>query len=370
MRKRSGKRTVGYAIYGLGDIAQGSVLPAFENARSSSRLVALISGDPDKRKVLGKRYGVPAFAREELDASLALEDVDALYICSPNTEHAEPCIQAARAGVHVLCEKPMATSSEECTRMIAACNDADVKLMIAYPLHFETVNLRAVEHVLRGDVGETRFFTSTFSYQLAHHNIRSSRTLGGGAFFDLGIYCINASRYLFRAEPEEVFAYGLGENSDGRFRGMPATFAVLMRFPEERAATFICSFDAGRTSSLRMVGTQGSMDIEEVYGLSGSRVIRLNGAERKTTRSYRPTDQFGPELVAFSDCILRDRVPTASGAEGLADLRVIEAIHQSIKRGRPVQVRPTPRIRRPDPRQEIVRPALRTPRDIHAAPPH
>ncbi len=145
---RAERRSIGYAVVGLGHIAQAAVLPAFAHARGNSRLVALVSGDSKKRKALGAGYGVPAFRYEDLDDVLAREDVDAVYVTLPNTLHEECAIRAARAGVHVLTEKPMATSEEACRRMIEAAEEGEVKLMVAYRLHFERANMEAVEVVL------------------------------------------------------------------------------------------------------------------------------------------------------------------------------------------------------------------------------
>jgi predicted dehydrogenase len=135
-----------------------------------------------------------------------MPEVDAVYIAEPNDRHAEFPVRCAREGVHVLCEKPLAISEEECRRMIDACRDAGVKLMTAYRLHFEPSNLEVVRLIEEGRIGEPRVFTSTFAYQVKPGNIRTSAERGGGAIWDLGIYCINAARYLFRADPTELFA--------------------------------------------------------------------------------------------------------------------------------------------------------------------
>src|SRR5215510_3249857 len=153
---------VKYAVVGLGHIAQVAVLPAFAHARRNSRLAALVSNDSAKLKSLSKKYRAGAiFSYDDYDA--CLEQVDAVYIALPNSMHAEYAIRAANAGVHVLCEKPMAVTTEECEQMIDACRLNGVKLMIAYRLHFEQVNLEGVDLVRRGRIGQPRFFNSSFS---------------------------------------------------------------------------------------------------------------------------------------------------------------------------------------------------------------
>ena len=150
---------VRYAVVGLGHIAQVAVLPAFAHAKNA-KLVAVVSGDAAKRRAAGRRFKLEAtYDYDEFEA--CLDTVDAVYIALPNHQHAEYTIRAANAGVHVLCEKPMAVTVEECERMIAACADNGVKLMIAYRLHFEEINLGAVELVRKGRIGDPKYFSSS-----------------------------------------------------------------------------------------------------------------------------------------------------------------------------------------------------------------
>jgi len=192
MAKRNGG-PVKYAIVGLGHIAQVAVLPAFDHARRNSRVAALVSDDATKRKSLGRKYRIDAtFAYDDYET--CLQQVDAVYIALPNSMHAEYTIRAANAGVHVLCEKPMAVTVEECESMIEACRQNNVKLMIAYRLHFEEINLKAVDLVRRGRIGEPKFFNSSFSMTVQPGDIRTKKELGGGTLYDIGIYCINAKK--------------------------------------------------------------------------------------------------------------------------------------------------------------------------------
>src|SRR6195256_3539608 len=163
--RRRSKRQVGYVVIGLGHIAQAAVLPAFAHA-GNARLVALVSSDPEKRAKLARKYHCDAYDVRDLDDVLARPDVDAAYIAEPNDRHAEFAVRCAKAGVHVLCEKPLAISEEECRRMIGACKEAGVKLMTAYRLHFEESNLAAVKLIEQGRIGDLRFFSSTFAYQV------------------------------------------------------------------------------------------------------------------------------------------------------------------------------------------------------------
>ena len=238
------KRPIRYAVVGLGHIAQVAVLPAFAHARRNSRLTAVVSGDRAKRCEVTKRYRLDqAFSYDEFDD--CLRAVDAVYIALPNSMHAEYTIRAARAGVHVLCEKPMAVTADECRQMIAACRRAKVKLMIAYRLHFETLNLTAIDFARGGRLGELKFFNSSFSMKVRRGDIRTKRAFGGGTLYDIGVYCINAARNLFRAEPTQVFAVSVNSGSS-TLAEVDETSAAILRFGDGRVATFVTSFNAGR----------------------------------------------------------------------------------------------------------------------------
>jgi predicted dehydrogenase len=204
-RERNQKK-IRYAVVGLGHLAQVAVLPAFKTA-NNSKLIALVSDDPEKRKKLGKKYRVEKlYSYEQYDK--ALSEVDAVYLVLPNHLHREYTIRAAKAGVHVLCEKPMAVTEEDCEAMIQAAETNDIKLMIAYRLHLEEGNLEAIRLARSGRLGNLRMFNSEFAQQVAADNIRVTVPVerGGGPVYDMGVYCINAARYLFGAEPTSVLA--------------------------------------------------------------------------------------------------------------------------------------------------------------------
>ena len=229
MKKTDGGK-VRYAVVGLGWFAQEAVLPAFANSADNSELAALVSGSAEKGRELGDRYGVPVHDYDGYDRLLAGVGIDAVYIVLPNALHRDYTVRAARAGVHVLCEKPMAHTVADCTLMRQACDEAGVKLMIAYRLHFEEGNLQAIETLRSGKIGEPRAFSSFLTQQVEQGNTRLDADLGGGPLLDVGIYCLNAARYLFRSEPTEVMAFAV-HGKDARFRAVPEAVSCLLRFP-------------------------------------------------------------------------------------------------------------------------------------------
>ena len=365
---KRGGRKIGYAVAGLGHIAQTAVLPAFAHAKNS-RLVALLSDDEEKREKLSRKYRCDAYSYDQYDECLRRDDVDAVYIALPNTLHAEYTVRAAQAGAHVLCEKPMATSEADCRRMITACDDAGVRLMIAYRLHFEPANLEAVKLITSGRLGEARFFSSDFSYQVKPDNIRTQAETGGGVLWDIGIYCINAARYLFRAEPTEVAGF-VARDADRRFdRGVEPAMSCLLRFGDEQLATFNVSFQAAPTATYRLVGTRGDVCLDQAYEYQGERELVVTIDDRSRTRNFTKSDQVGPELVYFSDCVQRDVEPEPSGEEGLADVRVIEALLRSAHDDRPVRLPPFKRRARPEPGMRLRLPPVREPEPVRADSP-
>jgi predicted dehydrogenase len=362
---------VRYAVVGLGYISQIAVLPAFAHARQNSQLAALVSGDAGKLKKLGRRYRIDGlYSYDQFGDCLNSGAIDAVYIALPNFMHRAYTLDAAKAGVHVLCEKPMAFGEAECEEMIRAAVEARVKLMIAYRLHFERGNLEAINLIQSGKIGEPRIFTSVFSQQVKPGNSRLKGDVGGGALYDMGIYCINAARYLFEAEPLEVFAWNNTAAGDARFREVPEMTSGIMKFPGDRIAQFTCSFGATDRSVFEVVGTKGVLRMDPAYELAEALKAKITIAGRTVHKVFPKRDQFAPELVYFSDCILQDKNPEPSGLEGLADVRIIRALLDSAEWNRPVTVPQTPIIQRPELNQEISKPPVaRRPALINASAP-
>ncbi|PSN11477.1 gfo/Idh/MocA family oxidoreductase [filamentous cyanobacterium CCT1] len=362
-------RKIRYAIVGLGWFAQVAAMPSFPSAENSE-IVALVSDDPTKQKELSQKYGIRhTYSYDQYEDCLTSGEVDAVYIALPNHLHCEYTVRAANQGVHVLCEKPMATSVAEGEQMIEACRRNGVKLMIAYRLHLDPANMRAVEVAQSGQIGEPRFFNSVFSQQVTGDNTRLLRETGGGTLEDIGIYCINAARYLFQAEPTEVFAVA-ANNGEERFREVDEMTSVILRFPQQRLANFIVSFGASKVSTYRIVGTQGDLRLDPAYPWQGELTHYLTVNGETQTQTFEPHSQLAAEFTYFSNCILQDEGLEPSGVEGLNDIRIIEALHQSIQEGKPVALDQMAHAQHPNPELITVRPPnSETPEPVHAASP-
>jgi len=239
-----------------------------------------------------------------------------------------------------------------------------VKLMVAYRLHFERANLEAIEVARSGRIGEARLFSSMFSMHVVPGNIRARSELGGGVLYDIGIYCINAARGLFREEPIEARAVTCGS-----IGGVEESVSCVLRFPNERLASFICSFGAADVSEYRLAGTKGDLAVEPAYEYAMALQHRLTLGGEVKERRFAKRDQFAPELLYFSDCVLKNQDPEPSADEGLADVRVIRALYRSAESGRPVELTPYEKRERQSLEQEIRRPPIEKPKTIHAQAP-
>jgi glucose-fructose oxidoreductase len=358
------KNKVRYAVVGLGHIAQVAVLPAFKHAKRNSTLVSIVTDDRTKRREIAKKYRLDqTYSYREYER--CLEEVDAVYIALPNSMHAEYTIRAAKAGVHVLCEKPMAVTVKECQRMIDACKKNRVKLMIAYRLHFEEINLNAIDLVRKGKIGEPKLFNSSFSMTVRPGNIRTQADLGGGTLYDIGIYCINAARYLFRSEPSEVLAMSVNSGTK-KLAEIDESSAAVLRFSDDRLAAFVTSFNASDVGSYQIVGTKGQIRVDPAYEYAEGLRYELTVNGKKNDKAIGKRDQFAPELLYFSDCILNDRKPEPSGEEGMQDVRIIQTLYRSAKTGRSVRIPSFANPKRPSAAQTIRRPGIRKPRLVKA----
>ena len=356
---KSRRGPVRYAVVGLGHLAQVAVLPAFAPAKRNSRLVALVSGDARKLQLVARKYRIEkTYSYDDYEA--CLREVDAVFIALPNSMHAEYAIRAARAGVHVLCEKPMAVTVDECRSMIAACRRHRVKLMIAYRLHFEEITLEVIDLVRKGRIGTPKFFNSSFALTVRGGNIRADRDKGGGTLYDIGVYCINAARHLFRSEPSEVMAISVNSGL-AKLAEIDESTGALLRFRGDRVAAFVTSFNAADVSSYRIVGTKGQVRVDPAYEYAEGLAYELKIGDKTKRKRIPKRDQFAPELLYFSDCILRNRQPEPSGEEGLQDVRIVQALYKSAKSGRAVKIPPFHAAKQPTGRQRIRRPGIDKP---------
>jgi len=369
LRTNGSSHKIRYAVVGLGHIAQNAILPAFAHATENSELTALVSDDPVKLREMSRHYRVKnCFSYDDYEVCLRSGEIDAVYIALPNNLHQNYCVRAAAAGIHVLCEKPLAVTVEECQHIIQACAENGVKLMTAYRLHFERGNLEAIEIVRSGKIGDPRIFNSVFTMQVSKGNIRTETAFGGGTLYDIGVYCINAARYIFADEPVEGLCLSAA-GEDPRFRKVEEMAGAILRFPKERLASFVSSFGASNTADFEVVGTKGRLRVCQAFDYSMPVILELMVNGRTQRKMYPLRDQFAPELIYFSDCILHDREPEPSGIEGLRDVYIIRSLYQSANSRSPVKREQIQRKRHPSLKQQIYRPRTVKPKLVHVSAP-
>ncbi len=340
-------RRVGFAVVGLGRLSLDQILPAFGHS-DYCKPTALVSGDRAKALKIAAQYGIAEANITDYAGYEKLRDmpgVDVIYIVLPNGMHREFVVRGAKTGKHILCEKPMATSSAECEQMIAACKQANVKLMIAYRQQYDPINRTLEKAVRDGKLGKIRSIVSSNSQDEGDPTQwRLNRKLaGGGCMPDVGIYCLNASRFLSGEEPDEVFATVIQPKDDPRFREVESRCEVIARFPSGMTATFTSSYDVHRSTFFRMEGVDAFGEMDPAFGYHGTklRFSKLeDGKEVEMQPSIEDKDQFALEMDHMALCVMNNQQPHTPGEEGLQDQRIIEAIYKSAATGRSVKVQP------------------------------
>ena len=357
---------VRYAVVGAGWISQVAFMPGVAHT-GNSELTALVTGDSDKAEALAARYGIgrlyhyaawPAAIASARDAG----GFDAVYLALPNHMHRDFAVPALEAGLHVLLEKPMATSEADCRAIQAAAAKSGAKLMIAYRLHFEPATLEAVRLVRGRHLGHARLFTATFTQHVSEHNHRAQSGFWAGPVADMGPYPINAARMLFGAEPIEVMAWGQATQGFG----FDDTVMVMLRFPDDRLAQFTVAYGLNAINEYRVVGTDADLLVNPGFTFPGPLKHQLRVGDSKTRSDFPATDQFGGETHYFSDCILNDLDPEPDGEEGLLDVRVIAAIERALATGRPQELAPYRRLKAPLPTQVRDLPPVNVPSLVRA----
>lgn len=340
---------INYAVVGAGWISQQAFLPGIGQA-ANSKVTAIVTGDHDKAARLADFHGVGQIVGYDgYDALLSGSNVDAVYIALPNHLHADYTIRAARAGKHVLVEKPLATSEQDALAMIAAAREAGVFLMTAYRLHNEPGTLAVLEHIRNGAIGRPLLFQSIFGFQASQSNHRLKAASWGGPLQDIGVYCVNAARHIFAEEPIEAMAMVHRPDDDPRFREVEASIAATLRFPSGGLAQFVASFGAADVDNYRVVGTTGDLELDPGFRFETATKLRLRRGGEIREIQFPQIDHFGAQVEYFSDCIEAGTPPEADGEEGLADLRALVAIEAAALTGQPQTITSPPRTRHPTP---------------------
>jgi predicted dehydrogenase len=329
---QSSNRKIGYAIIGLGRIAdhfmRGILLT------NNSAVTGLVSGHRDKANRIAAQYNVPQdsiYNYENFDEIVKNPAIDAVYVALPNSMHAEYTIRAAKAGKHVLCEKPMCVNVTEAEQMIAACKAANVKLMIAYRCQYEPIHLKAMKLIRDGQLGKIQVIEAAFGFNEVAGEWRLDKKLaGGGPLFDVGIYCLNASRYLTGEEPTDLNGYVTVVDHDGRFTSVEENVAWTMKFPSGAVSSCSTTYGAPMDGYFRVHGSKGVLECDPAFNYDHLRLRGFYSGTRLDDSETTPDPyQFQAEADHFSNCILTNQQPKTPGEEGLRDMKYITQIYTS-----------------------------------------
>lgn len=337
---RTGRRDepLGYALVGLGNYATNQLAPALQETELC-KLTGIVTGSPEKVPEWQQKYGIPdenVYSYDTFDEIAQNDAIDVVYVVLPNAMHAEYTIRAAEAGKHVISEKPMATSVADCRRMIAACEEAGKKLAIGYRLHFEPHHLKAMELGQEEAFGPVKFIEASFGFRIGDPNQwRLDAALsGGGPLMDVGIYAVQGARYTTGEEPIAVTAQAFKTDPE-KFDEVEETLFWQLAFPSGAAATSSTSY-AANVNRLFAAAPEGRFEIEPAYGYGG-----IRGTINGEPMNLENVNQQALQMDGFAECVLEDKDPAIynfSGAEGLRDMKVIEAIYQAAETGERVEI--------------------------------
>ncbi|MGA8160417.1 MAG: Gfo/Idh/MocA family oxidoreductase [Acidobacteriaceae bacterium] len=330
----SSGRKLGWCIVGLGRISMGHFMPGVADSKTG-KLTALVSGHREKAERQAAIYNVPSpsiYSYDNFDEIRDNKEIDAVYIALPNSMHAEYTIRAAKAGKHVLCEKPMATSVADCRSMIEACQKHNVKLMIAYRCQYNTLHLKAIDLIRSGALGQVQIIEAAFGFDIQPGEWRLNKKMaGGGPLLDVGIYCLNASRYLTGEEPTDIKANASVIDHDGRFNEVEENDGWTLKFPSGILASCATTYGANGANFFRVQGSKGALEMDPAFNYDQMHLrARLSGGQTldMPEEEHDPVD-FRKQADYFADCVWNNREPKTDGQEGLRDMTYLSQIYKS-----------------------------------------
>jgi predicted dehydrogenase len=325
---------LGIALMGLGTYSKDQLAPALQET-AHCYLAGIVSGSREKTEAWKQQYNLSDDACYTYDSFDTIKDnpaIDIVYVVLPNSLHAEWTVRAARAGKHVICEKPMALTVEECDRMIAACKEAGKLLSIGYRLHFEPHNREAMR------IGQQKAFGNVTLME-ADHGLADSQgwrlqklLAGGGPLMDVGIYCVQAARYVTGTEPIAVTAQEGFKHQPEKFRDVEESLAWQMEMPNGVVAKCTSSYSR-KTNRLRVEAERGWIELEPAYAYEG-----ISGKTHEGGLNLPRVNQQALQMDDFALCVKEGRPSLVSGEEGRQDVKILQAIYKAMETGERVQI--------------------------------
>jgi predicted dehydrogenase len=330
-------RKLGVALCGLGSLATNQIAPALQKTRNC-RLAAIVTGTPSKAAEWQKKYDIPAgnvYSYDTMHEMAKNKDIDIVYVVTPNALHMQHTLAAAAAGKHVYCEKPLEISVERCQKMIDACKKAGVQLGVGYRLQFEPNHLECVRLAKEKVLGDVKIIDANFGFTIGDPTQwRLKRDLaGGGSLMDVGIYCMQTARMITGEEPNWISATEI-KTDLVKFKEVDETVSWEMKFPSGVIAHCLSTYNANGFRGFRVGTTRGFFGLEPAYYYNGNR-----GRRSDETEIHIPVaDQFQTELEDFADCVATNRPTKVNGEMGRQDVKLLMAVYDAIKKGRPITI--------------------------------
>jgi predicted dehydrogenase len=330
-------KKLGVALCGLGNLSTGQIAPALQKTQHC-RLAGIVSGSKEKAATWRKQYNLPArsvYTYDTMHRMADNDDIDIVYVVTPNALHLDHTVAAAKAGKHVFCEKPLEISVERCQQMIDACKAADRMLGTAYRCRFEPHHIECIRIAREQELGPVRIIESGFAIDVGKPDQwRVQRALsGGGALMDVGIYALQATRYLTGEEPVLVSATETKTDAV-KFKEVDETVAWTAQFPGGAIAYCTASFKTHGIKNFRATTDRGWFELDPAFYYGGIKGVRSDGKPL----SFPETDMFAAELDDFARCVMEKRPTSVPGEEGLQDVKIMTAIYESIRTGRAVKI--------------------------------
>jgi predicted dehydrogenase len=329
-------RKLGYAICGLGGLSSQQIAPALQKT-ANCRLTAVITDTPAKAASWKAQYNIAdrgIYTYDTMHRMADNPDIDVVYIVTPNALHLDHALAAAKAGKHVFCEKPLEISVERCQKMIAAVRAANRMLGVAYRCQFEPHHLECMRIARSKELGALKVIDAYFGYNTEPNVWRLKRELaGGGPLMDVGIYALQATRYLTGEEPIWVSATTT-RGDPTRFSEVEESVLWQARFPSGAISHCGASYNSAPVGYVRGIAEHGWFGLDPAFFYDGIRGMRSDGKPL----DFPSIDQFAAEMDDFAQCILQKKPSKVSGEEGLRDVKIMTAIYESARIGKPVDL--------------------------------
>ena len=330
-------RKLGVALVGLGGLSSGQLGPALQKTQYC-RLAGIVTGTPSKIPTWKNRYNVPdksVYNYETMGQMADNPDIDIVYVVTPNALHGEHTIKAAKAGKHVFCEKPLEVSVEKCEQMIAAVKQAGKKLGVGYRCQYDPNHIECRRLASEKVFGELKSINAGFSRNITATEWRVKKALaGGGPLMDVGIYALQSCRFTSGLEPIEVSAKFDPVTDPVKFAEVEEGVQWEMTFPGGLKTTCRTSYNKNDVRGFSVTAEKGTFGLDPAYNYNSSRGTRSDGK----TIDLPSVNQFAAEMDDFAQCIINNKPSKVSGEEGLRDVKIMLAIYESARSGKPVKL--------------------------------